>query len=71
MAFEMLRNIPAQKDKMRDAIRSVTGKTYKLGPYKGAATQKKKESDPLEQIAAMAREMEIPLTETLLPAEEQ
>jgi DNA polymerase-3 subunit gamma/tau len=71
MAFEMLRNIPAQKDKMRDAIRSVTGKTYKLGPYKGSATQKKKESDPLEQIAAMAREMEIPLTETLLPAEEQ
>ncbi len=71
MAFEMLRNIPAQKDKMRDAIRSVTGKTYKLGPYKGSAAQKKPEADPLDQIAAMAREMEIPLTETLLPAEEQ
>ncbi len=72
MAFEMLRNIPAQKDKMRDAIRSVTGKTYKLGPYKGSAPQKKPEADPLDRIAAMAREMDIPLTETLAePTEEQ
>lgn len=71
MAFEMLRNIPAQKTKMRDAIRSVTGKTYKLGPYKGSAVKKVPAEDPLEQLAAAARQMDIPLTETLPEAPEE
>lgn len=63
MAFEMLRNSPEQKNRMRDALRSVTGKTYRLGPYKASAHRAIAEEDPLEQLAAAARQMEIPVTE--------
>lgn len=63
MAFEMLRNSPEQKNRMRDAIRSVTGRVYRLGPYKGTASSSATVADPLEQLAAAARQMDIPLTE--------
>ena len=33
MAFELLRK-SAQRDKMRVAIKEITGRTYKLGPYR-------------------------------------
>ena len=55
MAFELLRR-PAQRDKMREAIRQVTGRVYKLGPYqKSAAQQEKKPEDPLEDLEELAR----------------
>ena len=63
MAFELLRNSPNQKKHMRDAIHSVTGVTYRLGPYKHAESETA-QSDPLAQLAAAAREMDIPVTET-------
>lgn len=60
MAFELLRK-SAQRDKMRVAIKEVTGKVYKLGPYKAAAQEISKETDPLEELAAAAQEAGIPV----------
>ena len=46
MAFDMLKK-SAQRDKMRIAIQEVTGKVYKLGPYKKAS----EEVDSLDLLA--------------------
>lgn len=54
MAFELLRK-SAQRDKMRVAIKEITGRTYKLGPYRKEYQEKKQEEDPLEQLAAAAQ----------------
>lgn len=59
IAFELLKR-PAQRDKMRDAIRQVTGQQYKLGPYKEA--EELEEEDPLMQLEQRAREAGIPVT---------
>lgn len=45
----------AQKERMRDAIREVTGKTYKLGPYK-KPEEKQEESDELLNFARNVRD---------------
>ncbi len=63
MAFEMLRNNPDQKDKMREAIRAVTGKTYRLGPYRTAQSPEKDTEDPLAALAGMAEAVGIPVKE--------
>ena len=47
IAFQLLRK-PEQRDNMRRAIQQVTGRTYKLGPYK-------KESGPSEEDDPLAR----------------
>lgn len=60
MAFELLRK-SAQRDKMRVAIKEVTGRVYKLGPYKSAAPTQK-EHDPLEELAGIARDAGIEVT---------
>ena len=51
MAFELLRK-SSQRDKIRTAIKEVTGKSYKLGPYKrkGDAVVKGKKIDPLDEL---------------------
>lgn len=51
MAFELLRK-SSQRDKIRTAIKEVTGKSYKLGPYKrkGDAVVKDKKIDPLDEL---------------------
>ena len=54
MAFELLRR-PAQRDKMRDAIKQVTGTVYKLGPYKKQEKQEEK-NDPLSELADLAQD---------------
>lgn len=46
LAFELLRK-PSQRDKMRDVIRQVTGKVYKLGPYKQPEKKAAEQQDPL------------------------
>lgn len=61
MAFELLRK-SNQRDKMRVAIKNVTGKAYKLGPYTGAKTEEKI-SDPLDELVDTARKMGINVTE--------
>ncbi len=53
MAFSLLRE-PAQRDSMRRAIQQVTGRTYKLGPYRPGATQAVQQ-DPLQELAARAQ----------------
>lgn len=53
MAFELLRR-SSQRDKMRDAIKQVTGRVYKLGPYKKKEEQEK--SDPLSELAGLAED---------------
>lgn len=59
-ALELLRR-PAQRDKMRDAIKQVTGRTYKLGPYKKPQTEQTKEQDPLKTLAESAAAAGIPV----------
>lgn len=54
MAFELLRK-EEQRQKMRDTIRQVTGRDYKLGPYKKAKTEAEKD-DPLEALARQAEQ---------------
>mgnify|MGYP000517878584 CR=1 FL=1 len=36
LAFELLKR-PEQRDRMREAIRQVTGRVYRLGPYRRSA----------------------------------
>lgn len=59
-ALELLRR-PAQRDKMRDAIKQITGRTYKLGPYKKPQTEQTKEQDPLKALAESAAAAGIPV----------
>lgn len=60
VAFELLRK-SSQRDKMRLAIREITGKNYKLGPYK---KEKKIEAkiDPLAELADEAKKLGINVT---------
>ena len=53
MALRLLRQ-PNQRDSIRQAIRQVTGKSYRLGPYRKPAAAEKKE-DPLAQLARNAQ----------------
>ena len=56
LAFALLKN-GEQRDRMREAIRQVTGRTYRLGPYvaPGAGDQAQGE-DPLSLLERRARE---------------
>jgi DNA polymerase-3 subunit gamma/tau len=63
MAFELLRK-SAQRDKMRIALREVTGKVYKLGPYQRET--KPAEKDPLDELAELAESAGIQVTKTAL-----
>lgn len=60
MAFELLRK-STQRDKMRVAIKEVTGRVYKLGPYKSSAPTNKG-PDPLDELAERARDAGIEVT---------
>ena len=59
MAFELLRK-SSQRDKMRLAIKQVTGKSYKLGPYK--LLKKEIKEDPLETLAKLAKDLGVNVT---------
>lgn len=61
VAFELLRK-SAQRDKMRVAIQEVTGKIYKLGPYKTEDEQEKNE-DPLDSLKASAKDAGVNIVE--------
>lgn len=68
MAFELLRK-SSQRDKIRDAIRSVTGRAYKLGPYSAGDNvnsnvgKNRQVADPLNDLAETARRLGIDVTE--------
>lgn len=59
IAFKLLRE-PTQRDNMRRAIQQVTGRTYKLGPYKRAGEEP--QEDPLNRLAGLAEREGIPVT---------
>ncbi len=59
--FKLLRQ-SAQRDKMRVAVKEVTGRVYKLGPYRRTQEEAKKE-DPLQSLAEKIKEAGVPLTE--------
>lgn len=61
IAFRLLRE-SAQRDNMRRAIQQVTGRTYKLGPYK-RDTEEQAE-DPLQRLAGLAEQEGIPVIKT-------
>ncbi len=61
IAFELLKR-PEQRERMREAIRHVTGRTYKLGPYRKPETEDAA-LDPLEELARRARESGIEIQE--------
>ncbi len=60
IAFELLKR-PEQRERMREAIRHVTGRTYRLGPYRRPKTPE--ELDPLEELARRARDSGITVNE--------
>ncbi len=62
MAFELLRK-SSQREKMRDVIQQVTGRVYKLGPYKKETSPDSPQEDPLLALADKARELGIPVVE--------
>ena len=60
IAFELLKR-PEQRERMREAIRQVTGRTYRLGPYRREEAEE--ESDPLEELTRRAMESGIEIQE--------
>ena len=58
LAFELLKR-PEQRDRMREAIRQVTGRVYKLGPYRLPQEQAETALDPLAELERRAREQGI------------
>ncbi len=60
IAFELLKR-PEQRERMRDAIRHVTGRTYRLGPYRRPKAPE--ETDPLEELARRAKDSGIEISE--------
>lgn len=60
LAFELLKK-PEQRKRMREAIFQVTGRAYKLGPYRLPGA-KGDEEDPLIELMRRAEEAGIPQT---------
>ncbi|MCI9272724.1 MAG: DNA polymerase III subunit gamma/tau [Clostridiales bacterium] len=60
MAFELLRK-SVQRDKMRIAIKEVTGRVYKLGPYQ-STVDKQIQKDPLDELVGIAEDAGIKIT---------
>ena len=66
LAFELLKR-PEQRDRMREAIRQVTGRVYKLGPYREPKEELPPEADPFAELERRAKENGIELRETAEP----
>ncbi|MCI1951608.1 MAG: DNA polymerase III subunit gamma/tau [Clostridiales bacterium] len=63
MAFKLLRE-SSQRDHMREAIQNITGKVYRLGPYRPSGdSEKAKSEDPLITLAQKAQNAGIEVTE--------
>ena len=63
LAFELLKR-PEQRDRMREAIRQVTGRVYKLGPYREPQEETPAQADPFAELERRAKEEGIELRET-------
>lgn len=53
LAFDLLKR-SSQRDKMKEAIYAVTGRNYRLGPYKAAEKSSEEQTDPLEELQKRA-----------------
>jgi DNA polymerase-3 subunit gamma/tau len=62
IAFKLLRK-PEHRANMRSAIQQVTGRTYRLGPYR-KPQESRPEDDPLAQLAQKAEKQGIPVETT-------
>ena len=60
-AFDLLKN-STQRERLKDAIFAVTGKSFKLGPYKAVEGQTEDKSDPLAALEERANEAGIEIT---------
>ncbi len=60
LCFELLRK-PAQRDRMRDSIRRITGQEYKLGRY--SYPDEQKSNDPLLQLKSELKSAGVPVSE--------
>lgn len=69
IAFEFLKR-SEQRERMREAIRAVTGRVYKLGPYRKGGPEEEQE-DPLEALARRAQESGIDVSEEMEDEPEQ
>ena len=69
LAFELLKR-PEQRGRMREAIRQVTGRVYKLGPYREPQEETPAQADPFAELERRAKEEGIELRETAAPAGE-
>lgn len=67
-AFDLLK-LPEQRNFVREAIRNVTGRVYKLGPYRRPAEESA--SDFLEDLERRARELGIEVREEPESPEEE
>lgn len=61
LAFKLLKQ-QSQRERMREAVKEVTGRVYKLGPYKKLEQQDKQEN-PLDQFIKQAKESGVPVEE--------
>ncbi len=59
IAFELLKKAE-QRQRMREAVFQVTGRAYKLGPYRPPASKESASADPLEDLLRRAEEAGIP-----------
>ena len=66
LAFELLKR-PEQRDRMREAIRQVTGRVYRLGPYRKAEAPEESQDDPLKELERRAQEAGVPFQEEAAP----
>ncbi len=61
LPFELLR-VSTQREKIREAILEITGKKFKLGPYKKPEQQEEKKADPLDSFVKNLEEQGINIT---------
>ena len=61
LAFNLLKQ-PTQRERMRDAIKEVTGRAYRLGPYK-RVEQKAQQEDPMANLLQKAKQVGVEVEE--------
>ena len=61
LAFNLLKQ-PTQRERMREAVREVTGRVYKLGPYK-KVEQKTQQDDPMASLLEKAKQVGVTVEE--------
>lgn len=63
LAFEYLRKNQSCKERLKESIFAVTGRNYRLGPYKGGAEKKEDDEDPIEALTKRAKDAGIEIIE--------